>query len=1062
MTLANTTSKIRVYINGTNYSNFLIEGAISDDSAYSTNIITAKGSIVLGGDTTILDYNKTLFPLGSRVNIYATLDNGKAAKLPRGQLYVLNSSIDINSRQTTLEVGCSLAYLVSREGSYESEIKNLITSFISYDVKGSFIVDDYNLSTLQNLLEIDGKIIFQDPYGHIQSVNQFGNDGLGSNLRNAKLTSFDKETAIAIDSIGGAIEDLPSAILATSDVEVPKSEEENEGINPPPFITSTLERTIQVPDANKGGLNGFFKIINDPNSGAAATEAVAGCGTIGGNAEEEDTDDDDVAESYAYTAIASCGTTEYDALERVTNGRYVSYEGPGNQVDFEYDFEYCSAATYAKGIISRVVDVFVNGANNEIEKSNSLLSKANQAYTLRDDYASRPGLITYVYSNSVLVNTIYSEEATLNKEAVEYYGCAADQYYEAAVNILDGADSLAREATKFADSRTGDYGYSRMQQVFYTYGDGDQVTSKTTLNYVHSAQSKAAEKAAGGVGVVLDQSPYLDKMRYYIVIGVNFFSFRALGKSFDATVAGSPLMTSHDETKVRNPTRHLNLFLASKTVNTYEYGSVYNTERETFTDFQDPSNSYFRINYSSASGPEEPDRIEYQRDGNGCLYANDSSSDTENVEIEQTVKIDITNKLGTSSVPVSWLGTPGPQIKEVQLPLSFAPIRTKICNGVEFVPDTSSTLNLYGQILSTYANNLAKKITADNFGYRITERGTRAEVFEYYPFYPISLNISSLGKKYKLRAASSNWVFDSDNVLCSFDCFNVGDIEESDSTAEVTPSNYLGFIKTETTVVLTNTYFNVPATAASIQVTSLPSNGTLSLNGSAVSVGDTITVTQVNAGNLSFVPSAAGTVSVEIGYKVFTPAATPITSSDGIYPPIQVDLATYLFADAGEFTNNTTNGGFDAGAGNFDSGTRPGGPYSLNAGDFDTGATVVVSEPNPGTGASSGNNTVDPETQLGISVVDADDSTISTDSLPTPQGDLNSNFEVIIDFNLKPKVYFRLATEVLPQLGWNYYYITGPLGTAIDMGTIADPNSYTMNFGTITTPVEPVLASAVV
>ena len=190
MTLANTTSKIRLFINGKDYSNFLIEGSTSDDSAYSTNIITTKGSIVLGGDTTILDYNKTLFPLGSRVNVYATLDNGRAAKLPRGQLYVLNSSIDINSRQTTLEVGCSLAYLVSRESSYVPEIRTLITSFVSSTVKESFIIDDYNLSTLQTLLEIDGRVIFQDSWGHIQFVRLFGNDGLGSNFNFAKLTSL--------------------------------------------------------------------------------------------------------------------------------------------------------------------------------------------------------------------------------------------------------------------------------------------------------------------------------------------------------------------------------------------------------------------------------------------------------------------------------------------------------------------------------------------------------------------------------------------------------------------------------------------------------------------------------------------------------------------------------------------------------------------------------------------------------------------------------------------------------------------------------------------------------
>jgi hypothetical protein len=1038
MTLANTTSKIRLFINGKDYSNFLIEGSTSDDSAYSTNIITTKGSIVLGGDTTILDYNKTLFPLGSRVNVYATLDNGKAAKLPRGQLYVLNSSIDINSRQTTLEVGCSLAYLVSRESSYVPEIRTLITSFVSSEIKKSFIIDDYNLSTLQTLLEINGRVIFQDSWGHIQTVNQFGDDGLGSNLSKAKLTSFDEETAIAIDSIGGAIEDLPSAVIATTDVEVPSSSTDNneESPNPPPFITSQAIRTISVPDAEKAPT--FFKVENDLTSGEATTEAVAGCGTI-------ETPVASAPSTFAYTAKGSCTTGSREVKEQVTQGRYVSYEGPGNQVEWEYDFEYCSAATYANGLISGVVNLYSNSANTEVEKANALLSKANQAYTLRDDYASRPS-------------------TPQSAAAIQYHGCAADQYYNAAVDILKGAEKLAKEATNFADSRTGDYGYSRMQQTYYFYGDSSQqLIQKVQFNYIHAAASVAAERAVNKMGVAYRASAFTDKMRYQIANELDFSPFRSLNKSFEQTIQGDTLVGSHDDTKYKNPLTFFNLVLASRTVTGYSYGTVYNAETEVFTDFEEPSNNYKRINYSSSgsSSAIEPDRIEYQRDGDGCLYSNDSSSETESKEITSTVRVSITNKVNASTVPVAWLGTPGRAPKEVQLPLSFAPIRTKICNGVKFVPDASAKLSIYGKILAKYASNLAKKITADNFGYRITEKGTRAEIFEYYPFYPISLNLASLGKKYKLRAASSNWVFDSDNVLCSFDCFNVGGIETT-STAQAAGGNYLAFLKGAVTTGLTNSYFNLPQTAASIKITSLPSTGTINLNGTPVSVGTTITSTQINAGNVVFVPSTSNTVSIEVGFQAFSLSGRQITSTDGIYPPVQVDLATYLFADAGDFTNNTTNGGFDSDAGNFDAGTRPGGPFSLNAGDFDTGAAVVVGEPGAPAGASTGNNTVNPEIDSGISVVDVNDALISSDTLPTPVGDLSPNFEIIIDFRLTPSAYFRLATAVLPLLGWNYYYIAAPLGTAIDMGTVADANNYTMNFGTILIPNEPVLASSVV
>lgn len=1045
MTLANTTSKILVYINGVDYSNFLIEGATSDDSAYSTNIITTTGSITLGGDTSILDYNKTLFPLGSKVNIYATLDNGNTAKLPRGQLYVLNSTIDVNTRQTTLELGCSLAYLVSRETYYASEVKSLITTFISTAVKGSFIIDDYNLSTLQSLLEIDGRIIFQDSWGFIQSVNQFGNDGLGSNLTSAKLTSFDKETAISIDSIDNAIEDLPSSILATASVEIPSSSTDEDEISatPPPFIATETFRNIKLPDALKEGFNSFFTIKNDPTSGNAGTEAVAGCGTI----------TQPVAEApspYAYTAFGSCKTIELEDLETVTQGRYVSYEGAGNQVDFEYDFEYCSAATYASSVIRSVVEAHVNGANTEIEKSNSLLSKANQAYSLRDDYAGR--------------SSQSAEETSLNQNAVEYYGCAADQYYDAAVHILEGASILASSATTFADAKTGVTGYSRMQQTFYTYGSNAEVIEKKQFNYIHTASSSAAQKAATATVPSFLDSPFLSKMRYKTAYDMNFYPFYTMvGKSFDATVKGDPLLTDHNEQKFKNPTTYFNLVLASQTVTQYAYGSIYNTELEEFTDFEDPFNSYVRKNYSSADGPEQPDRIETQSDGNGCVYANDDSSNTENKELSSEVKIDITDKIATPSIAVAWLGTPSAQTKEVQLPLDFAPIRTKICNGTKFVPDASAKLSIYSSILAKYASNLAKKITADNFGYRITEKGIRAELFEYYPFYPVSLNLASLNKKYKLRAASSSWAFDSENVLCSLDCFNVGVIKDSGSTVNATPSNYLAFTKVETTTTLTNAYFNLPETAASIKIISLPANGVLNLSGSPASVNDTITLVQINAGNVSFVPSSSGTKEVKISFEAFTSGAVQITSSSGIYPKLQLaTFPTFVFADAGEFTDDTTNGGFPAGGGDFDTGTRPGGPYSLNGGDFDTGATVVVPEPQAPQGSSDGNNSVDPETQLGIAVVDSSDTVISTDTLATPAGNVNSNFEVIIDFKLTPSAYFNVSIIVLPQLGWNYKYITAPLGTSIDLASIVDPNNYIMNFGTISVPTEPVLASAVV
>ena len=207
------------------------------------------------------------------------------------------------------------------------------------------------------------------------------------------------------------------------------------------------------------------------------------------------------------------------------------------------------------------------------------------------------------------------------------------------------------------------------------------------------------------------------------------------------------------------------------------------------------------------------------------------------------------------------MGVPKATTKTVSFPLEFAPIAPKNCNGTIINFDYATKLSYYKRLVAKYAQNLAKKIASDNFGFRISEHGNRAEVFEYYPFYPISLNLQSLEKGYKLRAASSNWVFDSNNVLCSFDCFNVGEIERIAGFIE-SPSTYSAFIKTEATTTLTNAYFNLPETANQIKIKALPTGGTLEVNGTAVSAEDLILVSDITGSNVTFTPTDSGTVDV--------------------------------------------------------------------------------------------------------------------------------------------------------------------------------------------------------
>lgn len=908
MTLVNTTAKIKIFINGENYSDFLIEGNLSDDSAYSTNIVTTKGSIVLGGDPSILDFNKTKFPLGSKVTIYAKLSNGSFARVPRGQVYILNSTMDLQQRLTTLEVGCSLAYLNSRPEHFKDEIKELIQDFIPSLTLDSFVIDDFNLSALQTLLEIDGKVIFQDAWGNIQSLNEFGNDGLGSNLKSAKLKCFDVHSAINVESIGGAIEDLPSAIIVESSVNLPYTPASDPASNPdpntpplddyaaagkpPPFISSETTKTVKIPGFVKTAT--FFRIFNGSSTGESGTEAVPGCGSIT-NAEESSSE----SVNFAYTAGGGARGTSTDFTETSTSGRYVSYNGPGNQVDFEYNFEYNSAMVYASSVFTAVVNKYVEIINNEVEKAKSFLGKANQALKLGHDYSTRPRTTVYTIAGGEIIDTEETDEGEQIQNAIEYYNCIGTQYYEAAAGILESVTNFTKEGLNFIDRYKHEYGYSSWNTTTNEYGGAGELIKKTTFRYIHPSTTENATKAINDLQAAYQLSANLDKLRYQRVSSLDFSSVSDVtGRSFARLVEGDTLITSHSELTARDVTSSFNLELASTTTTTYDYSDSYTTETEIFVDEQNAFNNYTRINYSSTgsrNAPEE-DRIKVQRDGNGNIILNTNADGTKqdfkDLDLACKKEIKITNsKFSGQIVPVSWLGRGESTDKTIQLPFKLAPLKTKVINGVVTVPNISRELAKYERILCQYATNQAKKITSDNFGFRITERGTRAEIFGYYPYYPITLSLKSLQKRFKLRAAASNWVFDSENLLCSFDCFNVGSIKTAPGATEASPFNYTTFKKVETTAPVTTNDLKPPETATSIKITAIPTGGTLLLNSVAVVIGNVITIADINSNNLTFVPTdTTVTTTVAISFEALDSSGQKIGSEDGIFPELQISI----------------------------------------------------------------------------------------------------------------------------------------------------------------------------
>ena len=196
-------------------------------------------------------------------------------------------------------------------------------------------------------------------------------------------------------------------------------------------------------------------------------------------------------------------------------------------------------------------------------------------------------------------------------------------------------------------------------------------------------------------------------------------------------------------------------------------------------------------------------------------------------------------------------------------------------------------------------------------------------------------------------------------------------------------------------------------------------------------------------------------------YEALRADNTVISSIENIYPLDTgvAATATNYKADAGDFDNNTTDGGTSAGAGNFDNQTSAGGFPVVEAGDFDTGSTVVLPQPSLPSSASTANGDTDYEANIGLAVKDENDNQIQVGTLPSGNGEIEGSFDIIVnaDFNLHSACILK-ATIVQTE-GFDYGYCRNKFGYQVDYGTIASPNSFNGNFGTVDTPITPAVSS---
>ncbi|WGL30625.1 pyocin R2 [Synechococcus phage S-CRES2] len=214
--LSNNSRVSSIAIGGTDYTSNLVSWTASDASANKQGCITTTGQVILGtkpGGVLIEDYDRNNFRRGDQVILTMTEPGGSTYRHPRGLLYVISTSYDVEAEELTVEIGCRLSLMALLD-----EFDDLL-SIVPIPLDPA----QENYQSCCASFASAGKYVYQDNNGDLQSGLFFDGDNLSGTAAGEWVSVLGVTTNSVSPLAGtGAIPDqiklsyqVPSDVVAT-------------------------------------------------------------------------------------------------------------------------------------------------------------------------------------------------------------------------------------------------------------------------------------------------------------------------------------------------------------------------------------------------------------------------------------------------------------------------------------------------------------------------------------------------------------------------------------------------------------------------------------------------------------------------------------------------------------------------------------------------------------------------------------------------------------------------------------------------------------------------------